>query len=144
MPTKRRSRRTAATPAEQAPAKQSRTVQGIGSAGPGQVQEGRQPVVVCSRMPGVQPLRASPAGKRPKGSPSHAFGPAVELPLKGLIGPLSTSRTHGAKHLGQHPRSLVPARTQGSTRATGKVEKWASLKGLLATVQTERRLRPAG
>jgi len=36
----------------------------------------------------------------------------------------STTRTHGAPHLGQHPYSLDPALMHGSTSAGGNVAKW--------------------
>src|ERR1700720_1146700 len=68
-----------------------------------------------------------------------AFAPC-DAPA-GIVPTWISARSHGAPHFEQTPRSLVPARMQGSTRLGGKVAKWAPRKGAVAMVQTERLLR---
>ena len=56
----------------------------------------------------------------------------------------STSRTHGAPHSGQHPRSDEPARMHRRASSSGNVAKCASGYGWVAISHTLRTLRPAG
>jgi hypothetical protein len=77
---------------------------------------------------------------------NRLFGPPntfVSVPGRVATRVRAVSRAHGAPQHGQTPRSLVPALTHGSTRAGGKVAKWAPLYGRVVIVQTLRRLRVA-
>src|SRR4030095_5758044 len=133
--------RSATRPVVPLPAKGSRTVQGITSAA--QEQDGCQPRVFCS-LRGRSPY---PSFGRSVSEASYAWRLLLLAFSASPFGPLatkapsSTTRTHGVPHAPQQPRSLVPALMHGSTRAGGKVAKWASEYGAGPRCQTLRRLR---
>ncbi len=122
-----------------APANGSSTMQGTGS--PPQPHEGSQPVVVVAAGDHgtLEPMCVF---KRLR-SPLLAIFRSLLPDPRPSAGCFSFTRTQGAPHTGQHPRSLVPAWIIGSTRAGGNVAKWAPAKGTVAMVQTDRRLRLA-
>ena len=107
------------------------------------LQVGRQPVVSLGwasnhawyRLPILRCV-PGPSGRAPASTMANGenSGPAPSR----LV-----SRSHGAPHSGQLPRSEVPARIIGSISFGGNVAKWASGYGAVATLHTLRLLRVA-
>src|SRR4051794_35146666 len=126
-------------PAVAAPAKGASTVQRPPGSSCSQVDS--QPTV-CR----LTSTRQEPYPVDCRALPELSLSASVQLPLSSSLPSSSrresTIRLQGAPQT-RHAAGEVPARTHGSTRASGKVAKWAPLKHCVGTVQTLRRLRPA-
>ena len=102
-------------------------------------QLGCQPMVRGPRSPRIV---ARSVGGAPCCARARVAAPGAALRSSGQSPPTrSTTRSHGAPHTPQ-ARSELPASTHGSISFGGNTAKWAPGNGWVATVQTDRLLRP--